>query len=870
MQVRRGRLWMAVGITFILTVALGVTSAVAEEPKPSQTGPAVDKVLFKAFHVDRAPLDLKQGNMDLYLFGLKTPAATELRGSDDLQIFEAPATTLSIILNPAPAPEGQLNPFSIRDVRWAMQFLINRDFVAGEIYRGMASPMVTHVSPSDFDQLTVFDLIRDINIRYDPEFSRSLIKTAMEGAGAEMVNGVWNFNGLPIRLKFIVRIEDERREIGDLIRAELREAGFQVDPVYQNFAPAILTVYSSNPQTFGWHLYTEGWGRSAPDRYDFSSINQFSAPWTGNMPGWREAGFWQYENEELDQVGKRIFTGQFRNLEERNELYRQATRIGLEDSVRLWVATVENSFAADRELVGVTQDLVAGPKSPWTLREASIPGQKNLTVGNLWVWTERTTWNTIGGMTDVYSNDIWKNLNDPPLWNHPFSGVPEPMRATFKVDSAGPAGQISVPSDAFLLDTETDTWKTIGNGTKSTSKVTFDYSKYFSAEWHHGIPITMADVVYSIYQSFDIAYDTKKSKVERALAVTARPYLDTFKGFRLLDENRLEVYVDFWHFEDNYIASYASPASVSMPWEVLAAMDDLVFGQRRAAYSDTAAGRFNVPWISLVMDRDSRLVRTTLLNFLKNDTVPQKVFDVDGKSLTTLSEAEDRYQAVLDWFKETGLMVISNGPFMLTRYDPPAQFAELTANRHPNYPFSAGDWNFGSAELVQMSETPGQGLKLGVENELSIRLEGPGSLGLQYTLFDPAKNKVLAQGLAKSGGSGSGVFNIKLDQTVGTALQPGLYQLFLGGFSDSVSTMTQRRIDLEATIDGGVDGDDTSDGKETHTEPSPEVQVEPTVAANRDEKDQSGGCGRGSSIELTYPLAALALLGLVFRRQRLS
>ena len=97
MRVRRSRSWLAVGVALILTVALGVTSALAAEPEQSQTGPVVDKVLFKAFHVDRAPLDLKQGNMDLYLFGLKTAAATELRGSDDLQIFEAPATTLSII-----------------------------------------------------------------------------------------------------------------------------------------------------------------------------------------------------------------------------------------------------------------------------------------------------------------------------------------------------------------------------------------------------------------------------------------------------------------------------------------------------------------------------------------------------------------------------------------------------------------------------------------------------------------------------------------------------------------------------------------------------------------------------------------------------
>jgi peptide/nickel transport system substrate-binding protein len=335
--------------------------------------------------------------------------------------------------------------------------------------------------------------------------------------------------------------------------------------------------------------------------------------------------------------------------------------------------------------------------------------------------------------------------------------------------------------------------------------------------------------------------------------------LDTFKGFRTLDDNRLEVYVDFWHFEENYIASYASPSSVSMPWEVLAAMDDLVFNQRRAAYSDTASGRFDVPWLSLVMDRDSRLVRTALMDFIKNSSVPQGVFDVDGTSLVTQSEATERYQSVIDWFSEYGLMVISNGPFMLTRYDPPAQFAELTANRHPDYPFSAGDWSFGSAELVKLAEIPTQPLRIGAENELSIRLEGPGSLGLQYTLFDPAETKVLASGLAESDGSGSGGFTIKLDSTVGNALQPGLYQLFLGAFSDAVSTLTQRRVDLEVTIDGPV----------PLVEPTAVQQAQPTTApAQQPTEDSGGGCGRGNNIELAYPLGALVLLGLVFRRRR--
>ena len=80
--------------------------------------------------------------------------------------------------------------------------------------------------------------------------------------------------------------------------------------------------------------------------------------------------------------------------------------------------------------------------------------------------------------------------------------------------------------------------------------VTFDYSKYLQSHWHDGQPITIADAVYSIAQGFDLAYDPDKAAIETAMAATSRPYLDTFKGFRLTDDDQLEVYVDYWHFDD--------------------------------------------------------------------------------------------------------------------------------------------------------------------------------------------------------------------------------------------------------------------------------------------------------------------------------
>jgi peptide/nickel transport system substrate-binding protein len=453
-------------------VALALVATPAAVAQDGQTGPAIDRVLFNTIYVDQAPLELEAGTIDMYLYGLRTDAAQELQDAEGIELIQAPATSLSLILNPAPAPEGRLNPFSIPEVRKAMQYLVDRQFIAQDIYRGLAQPMTTHVGPSDYDFLTVYDIDRGSGIRFDPEFAREEIATAMTAAGAELVDGVWSYQGEPIRLKFVIRVEDERRQVGDLIRAELEAAGFQVNSDLKQFAPAVQTVYSTDPQAFEWHLYTEGWSRGAAQRYDVGNVNSMNAPWLGNMPGWREQGYWQYEQEELDTLGQRLFRGEFDSHAERDEIYRQMTSLGLDESVRIWLASIQTTFPVSTGLTDLTLDISAGPRTAYTLREATVEGSDEVRVGNLWVWTERTTWNPIGGFGDAYSNDIWRNLVDPAIANHPFTGDPGPFRATYAIETAGPTGTLEVPSDAVVWDEVADTWVPVEPGTTAVSSVT--------------------------------------------------------------------------------------------------------------------------------------------------------------------------------------------------------------------------------------------------------------------------------------------------------------------------------------------------------------------------------------------------------------
>jgi peptide/nickel transport system substrate-binding protein len=801
--VSRG-IWKIIALTTLLTIGLIIIPGVAAQtkeyqPPHSKPGPASERIYFRAFHVDIARLSMEADEMDLYSFSLKTEEARRLKGVGDIKVYQAPASSISLLVNPAPALEGELNPFSIRKVRQALQYVINRKFIAQEIYKGLAQPMITHVGPSDYDYITVFDLIKESYITYDPELAKQMIAEAMTAAHAEIKDGKWHFQGKPVQIKFIIRVEDERRDVGDLIRAEIEDLGFTVVSTYHSFAPAILTVYGTDPQLFQWHLYTEGWGKGAAERFDYSTINSMAAPWLGNLPGWQESGFWQYSNTELDDLGKRIFQGTFQDQIERDHLYRKLTELAFKESVRIWLATSINNFPASIHLQGVTEDIVSGPKSIWTLREAYIPGKDTLTIGHLWVWTERSTWNPIGGFGDVYSSDIWRNVYDPPIARDPFTGIPIPYRAAYEVETAGPQHKLDVPADAFIWDTEGRAFVPVGNQVAATSKVTFDYSKYFQSNWHHGQKITMADVLYSIYQEMEIAYNPDKARVEFAKATTSKPYLDIFRGFRITGDNdeKLEIYLDYWHFAHDYIAEYASLPGISMPWEILASMDRLVFEEQRAAYSDTAAQRFSVPWISLVMKRDSQLIRRTILDMLSNLDFPSEAFQINGKSLVTDQEVKARYEAVLTWIEQRDMAVISNGPFKLIRFDPPAQFAELEAFRDETYPFKPGDWFKGSASPIRIDTNHTQLISIGSEATVDLRIQGPEPIYLRYILQDPVTGEVLTRGEGPA--TTAQEFRITLTAEVTSVMTPGLYRLFIVASSEAISSPEELQLTLEAS-----------------------------------------------------------------------
>jgi peptide/nickel transport system substrate-binding protein len=773
-----------------------ITLIAGEEyiPPHNNPGPAVDRILFKKVDQDLAPKLIERGDIDIYFYNLKIPTAREYMKSESVKIYQAPSTTISILLNPAPAPDGELNPFSIPEIRFAVNYLIDREYIARSIYGGYAVPMYSHVSSLDYDYLFVSELIRRYQFSYDPDYARVIISKALEKAGAKLEDGKWIYNGKPIELRFIIRVEDERRELGNMLSEELERMGFVVKRNYMDFAQAISIVYRTDPKAFEWHLYTEGWAKGAAEKYDYATINQMCAPWLGYMPGWLEYGFWQYTNDRIDELGKKLFKGEYKDLDERNKLYSEATKLCLEEAVRVWVVIVNNPFALKADLKGISTDIVSGLRSLWTLR-STYTDRHELVVGHLWVRPYMgSAWNPVGGFTDVYSADIWKQLYDPPHIRDPSTGLPKPFRANYKVVESGPLSEIRVPSDAFVWSSEKNSWINVPAGTTAKSKVIFNYARYINSKWHHGVEITLADFLYSLYQSYDLVYNPKKSSVEVSLSATRKPILETFKGFRIINQTSIEVYVDYWHPVEEYVAEYAEPWGVVMPWELLYGMDIMVFEENIAAYTDTAAARLQVDWLDLVEPKQCRRLISIFERLRDQGKYPAEVFNLFGKSYESLENSLKRYNALITWFRNHGHLVVSNGAFYLEAIGSVTeQYAELRAFRDKSYPFTPKDFYVGIPKKIEIyTPTAIQASKDEIIR-FDIEVRGVAESYLKISLVDPHTQEILYTELMKVH---EGKKTVEIPMEVAAKLKPDIYHIYITAFSNFTSLVVERFIEV--------------------------------------------------------------------------
>jgi len=163
------------------------------------------------------------------------------------------------------------NPFALHEVRFAMNWLVNRQYIVSQVLQGSGAPIYgPHPTGQINANRTYSTVARAFGITPWGNETQAIqmITKAMQSASRAlarmnhtlvMENGTWYFDGEPVTVKVIARVEDERLDEGKYIAQILQKAGFKVDLLQWTSSQAIRAVYGSDPKNLQWHVYTEGW-----------------------------------------------------------------------------------------------------------------------------------------------------------------------------------------------------------------------------------------------------------------------------------------------------------------------------------------------------------------------------------------------------------------------------------------------------------------------------------------------------------------------------------------------------------------------------------------------------------------------------------
>ena len=762
----------------VLILALSIATIMYNESF-AEKSTFFDSVKFIQYLDENTALEeVRNGNLDVYYYTISSDRLENYQAREGLQVFDSTGGSYSILVNPAESEE--FNPFSSKDIRFALNYLIDRKLIVNELMGGYGSPIISYYGPSDPEYLTVIEQLEAFNFKYNPVLAEEIITRVLKERGAVKIDDKWQIDAKPIEIKIFIRSDDTvRKSIGEILASKLQKIGFTIKKDFGDLNKAFVVVYGSNPSDLKWSLYTEGWGRSAFVRYDSVGLGQMYSPWFSTMPGFNDPSYWNYKNDRLDTLTQKIYTGGFESSEKRSQLIQEAVVEGVNESVRIFLASKIDQYVVNEKVKGIVNDFGAGVPSRFTPINAQSSNNE-FVIGVKQIY--QGAWNPVMGLTDMYSRHIWGIISDPATFKHPFTGETFPIRAEWQVETAGPNEKLTVPQEAIIWNPYFQKWDYVTPDTLATSKVTFDYK--FS-NWHNGQEMDINDILYSLY--FTIEWGTQIDENDRTFDTEFTPrtsqIIQTIIGVNPIDEDTIEVYVDYWHFDEGEIADWAVLWN-SMPWEISSAMEKAVM-DGKVSFSRSGATSKNVNWLSLIIPTDANLIKEYLQEFKNSNYIPVAL----KENYQNSQYFQNRYDSSIKWIETNNHAVISNGPFYLKSYSPESRTITVSAFDDDSYPFKIGEWaEFEKAKLpiiknIEMKNIIQRG------EELEIRVEVDNSDSILYFLTNTEGRMISSETLNIDGNRitvtvpsentkdlGIGANNIKIFAISNSVLKPDFYE----------------------------------------------------------------------------------------------
>jgi len=725
---------LALGFVIILSMVLaacggGTATPAAVVPTtaptevvvvPPHMGALVDKVVFTAINqADEAVTQLQAGQIDVYAYTVSDPNLfATVKGDPKLSYTTSFGSYNEITFNPILTfTDGTLNPFGDPQVREAMNYLIDRDYISSEIFGGLAVPKYTNLNSAFADYARYIDVTRTIENQYayNLDKANAIITERMTALGAVMgADGKWmNADGkTPVTIIGIIRTEDKRKDIGDYLSNQLEKIGFVVDrqyktrteasPIWNGRAPAL--------EDHGFNFYTGGWITTAISRDDGTNFDYFYTELGGTAPlNVAQKNDPAYHNADNTGCADKLWTNNFASMDERAQLFKTCLELSMKDSNRIWVVD-QISFSPMTANLAVTYDLAGGVAGaqlwPYTI---DLKDQDGGTVRWAQPGVLVDPWNPIAGTNWVYDSSVIRATEDTGTIANPYTGLALPSRIE-KMDLVAKTGlpigktldwvnltfqdKIDVPADAWAdWDATNQTFIPAGEGKTANVKVTVTYptDMFTTVKWHDGSPLSVGDFVLGMILTFDTA-KPESAIYDEAQVATLDAYLSHFKGVKIESTSPLVIstYDDLYALdaENNVISWWPNYGPIPSPgsWHALAA-GILAETNKELAFSADKATTLSVEWMSYIAGPSLAILEKYVNQAATDNYIPYASF---LGQYVTAEEATTRWANIKAWYLAHGSFWVGTGPFYLESVFPVE--GSVTIARNPDYPDASDKW----------------------------------------------------------------------------------------------------------------------------------------------------------------------------------
>jgi len=717
----------------------------------AEQGPFADSIVFDVrMQEEIAIQDVAAGNSDIFFYAVsgRTISGVDQATLDKLELYVSPGTSYSLPFNPYPnvAPyiavdinDGveSFNPFAIQAVRFQMHNLVNRRQIVDELLLGSGETAILSVTPSSAGAFKLYleasklgltdvgnkDLARTEILKAIeaaaalPAMGGRLTKvTAADAAGKNEGGWWWTFDGQPVTVKFLIRVDDPniRLPMGRFIAADIETCHIKVERIERNRSFCV-PEYQTNPAELRWHLYTEGWGGGGVNKWWEGSIAQYYSGWySGAYPGWNDPGnYWTFTNPISEDVTKRLIYGQFSTMDEYWDLMTTAAREGLKDSMRVYLAGQLGYYAVNKAAFESRFLYGLGVGLNWSSQYSMIPVNNDRpvritqfsSIGSLFL----NPWDPVGteGFNDLYASTISNCATDLLAQNAMGSAVETGIITKWEnvvggVDFSGaePVGTIDVPAAATEWNSTTKAWESTGN------EVAWAKADYVMdmPKWQDGSEFSLLD--FACAEGFqtnwatldsenDAEYDSGYSaQVSPGFAYAhgsvynwATNTITNFYDYNFPDVNRLGSagIPSLW--------SRAANFGQGVKYPIYEALGRIVASGTSASgtvYAFTLNPGFVEPDVltpSCVADIRAELVKMAAEKFVPAYLVP--LLPAAGK---TAADIANDYQSAINFIDTYGHAYLSNGGYIITKFDPANNQITVKANRDPSYGFTTQTW----------------------------------------------------------------------------------------------------------------------------------------------------------------------------------